>query len=177
MCLIFHFSLHTHIYIDVNIDINNFTKFETQIYDHYQQHALFLTFGVWLYIHVHVYLLKYNRLFGRKKKPFILHTKIWFKINVRKKNSEYTLNFPLLCMILKNIIQSHGTWGRANERCATVWLTTLGIVTGIFLWRLTLTRVGRFRVTVTCSCHRTMPTGARATRPGRPRLPITIDYK
>lgn len=40
-------STHTHIiYIDVNIDINNFTKFETQIYDHYQQHALFLTFGV-----------------------------------------------------------------------------------------------------------------------------------
>lgn len=111
------------------------------------------------------------------KKTFILHTKIWFKINVRKKNSEYTLNFPLLCMILKNIIQSHGTWGRANERCATVWLTTWSIVTGIFLWRLTLTRVGRFRVTETCSCHRTMPTGARATRPGRPRLPITIDYK
>lgn len=111
------------------------------------------------------------------KKTFILHTKIWFKIIVRKKNSEYTLNFPLLCMILKNIIQSHGTWGRANERCATVWLTTWSIVTGIFLWRLTLTRVGRFRVTVTCSCHRTMPTGARATRPGRPRLPITIDYK
>lgn len=176
MCLIFHFSLHTHTYIDVNIDINNFTKFETQIYDHYQQHALFFTFGVWLYIHVHVYLLKYNRLFGRKKTFHITHKDL-IQNKCEKKNSEYTLNFSLLCMILKNIIQSHGTWGRGNERCATVWLTTWSIVTGIFLWRLTLTRVGRFRVTVACSCHRTMPTGARAARPGRPRLPITIDYK
>lgn len=34
-------STHTHTHIYVNIDINNFTEFETQIYDHHQQHALF----------------------------------------------------------------------------------------------------------------------------------------